>query len=85
MKITFTTSEIDEWLEALERCFCTAAEEDIRQYEMITKKLKNAVIRSKASRGKERSIQDAQRKKQLAHDDDVRTTVLKAYVESKKQ
>lgn len=83
MRITFTSSEIYEWLEALERCFCTAAEEDIRQYEMITKKLRNAEIRSKASKGKIRAIHDAKRKKQLEHDDSVRKSVLEEYTKER--
>ena len=64
MRITFTTWEIDEWLEALKRCFCTAAEEDIRQYEMIIKKLKNAEIRSNASKEKYRHLRQYQWEKE---------------------
>lgn len=79
MKITFTLSEIDKWLEALNNHFCTDSLEAIEQYDMIVKKFNNSIIRSEASIGKIRAIDDAKRKKQLEHDNTVRETVLKTY------
>jgi len=82
LKITFTSSEISDWLDALERHFCTDTEDAIEQYEMITKKLKNAEIRSNASRGKIRAIHEAERKKKLEERKKIQEDVLKAYRES---
>ena len=76
MKITFTTSEIIDWLEALQNHFCTDSEEAIEQYDMLTKKLKNAEIRSKASIGKIRAIHRAEDKKLRERDAKVRDNIL---------
>jgi len=82
LKITFTSLEISDWLEALQNHFCTDSEEAIEQYNMITKKLKNAEIRSNASRGKIRAIHDAERKKKLEDRKEIQEAVLRAYRES---
>ena len=82
MKITLTSSEVIDWLEALQNHFCTDSEEAIEQYNMITKKLKNAEIRSNASRGKIRAIHDAERKKKLEERKEIQEAVLRAYRES---
>ena len=84
MKITFTSTEIIYWLEALNNHFSTDSPEAIQQYNMIVKKLKNAEIRSQASRGKIRAIRDSQRKKQQIHDDQIRKEVLEAYCSSRR-
>ena len=82
MRISFTSSEICDWLEALQNHFCTDSEEAIEQYDMITKKLKNAEIRSNASKGKIRAIHEAERKKKLEERKETQEEVLKLYRES---
>ena len=81
MRISFTSEEIDEWLEALQNHFCTDSEEAIQQFNMITKKLKNAEIRSKASRGKIRAVHDAERKKKLEERGEIQRNILREYRE----
>ncbi len=82
MRISFTELEIDDWLEALDNHFCTDGEDACQQYDMITKKLKNAIIKSKASRGKIKHIHEAQRKKDNKTRREIQASVLKLYRES---
>ena len=84
MKITFTSSEISDWLEALQNHFCTDSEEAIQQYNMITKKLKNAEIRSRASRGKIRAIHRAEEKKKNKEHSKIQEDILKQYSQSRR-
>ena len=83
MRITFTISEIFDWLEALEDYFFTGAPDAIEAYEMITKKLKNAEIRSKASIGKLKHIRRADDKKQRQLRDEHTNAVLNAIRQSR--
>ena len=83
MRITFTSSEIFDWLEALQNHFCTDSEEAIQQFNMIARKLKNAEIRSKASIGKIKHIRRADDKKQRQLRDEHTNSVLSAIRESR--
>ena len=84
LKITFTSSEISDWLDALESHFCTDSEEAIKQYNMITKKLKNAEIRSIASKGKIRAIYRAEEKKMIEERSKIQEDILKQYSQSRR-
>ena len=84
MKIKFTSSEIWEWLDALECNFCNDSPDSILQYNMIVNKLKSAEKRSEASRYKIQHIRNAQTKKQRLHDDEIRDSFAKALRESKR-
>ncbi len=85
MRITFTDSEIWDWLEILERLCDPCTDEDVKDYERLVKKLKDAKVRSYASAGKILHIRFAQDKKQREHDNEVRESFSKALRESKQQ
>lgn len=81
MRISFTATEIEGILEALEDYFCLDCPDAIEKYNTIVKKFKNAMIRSRASKGKQHSIWLSEREKRRQEDDETRKTVLKLYKE----
>ena len=79
MRINFTDSEIDRWLEVLEKHFLTDSVEAIEAYEMIRKKFKNAQSRSNASKKKIKFIREAKRKKTNEERSKIQADILRDF------